>query len=198
MIIKFGLPLTVPTDMRQINTESNSMFNISLLFRRSLLNVTTHFRSKFNSSDCFPDCLQTQQTRHCVVQKVSTLRESESEYDCFLHFLRILAVCWPSAQVHETTTFLLVTLPNIHWFQFFTHMLSNKPFLIWLLITPPDLKYVATLPCNLSLMACFADISVLQGSVATYARCRGIFDIRLTANLPGNLAVKKILKSVKN
>ena len=57
MIIKFGLPLTVPTDMRQINTESNSMFNISLLFRRSLLNVTTHFRSKFNSSDCFRDCL---------------------------------------------------------------------------------------------------------------------------------------------
>jgi len=47
-------------------------------------------------------------------------------------------------------------------------------------------------------MACFADISVLQGSVATYARCRGIFDIRLTANLPGNLAVKKILQSVKN
>ena len=98
MIIKFGLPLTVPTDMRQINTESNSMFNISLLFRRSLLNVTTHFRSKFNTSDYFRDCLQTQQTRHCVVQKVSTLREGEREYDCFLHFLRLLAVCWPSAQ----------------------------------------------------------------------------------------------------
>jgi len=33
--------------------------------------------------------------------------------------------------------------------------LSNKPFLIWLLTTPPYLKYVATLPCNLSLTACF-------------------------------------------
>jgi len=33
--------------------------------------------------------------------------------------------------------------------------LSNKPFLIWLLTTQPYLKYVATLPCNLSVTACF-------------------------------------------
>ena len=32
---------------------------------------------------------------------------------------------------------------------FFTDR-SNKRFLIWLLTTPPHLKYVATLPCNLS------------------------------------------------
>jgi len=32
---------------------------------------------------------------------------------------------------------------------------SNKRFLIWLLTTPPHLKYVATLPCNLSLIASF-------------------------------------------
>jgi len=63
---------------------------------------------------------------------------------------------------------------------------------------PVHLKYVATLPCNLSLMACFADINVSQGSVATYARCDGIFDINLTGNLPGNLPVRTILKSVKN
>jgi len=60
------------------------------------------------------------------------------------------------------------------------------------------LKRVATLPCNLSLMTCFAKVNVSQGSVATYVRCSGIFDIRLTANLPRNLPVKKILKSVKN
>ena len=72
-------------------------------------------------------------------------------------------------------------------------MLSNKPFLIWLLTTPPHLKYVATLPCNLSLMACFADINVSQGSVATYAKCDRIFDIHLTANLPRNLSVKFFL-----
>jgi len=48
----------------------------------------------------------------------------------------------------------------------FTRTFSNEPFLIWLLTTPPHLKYVATLPCNLSLMACFADGNVSQGSVA--------------------------------
>ena len=36
----------------------------------------------------------------------------------------------------------------------FTDRLSNKPFLIWLLTTPPHLKHVATLPCNISLIAC--------------------------------------------
>jgi len=38
-------------------------------------------------------------------------------------------------------------------------------------------------------MACFADINVSQGSVATYARCGGTFKIHLTANLPWNLSV---------
>jgi len=35
-------------------------------------------------------------------------------------------------------------------------------------------------------MACFADVNVSQGSVATYARCGGIFAIHLTAKLPVN------------
>jgi len=39
-------------------------------------------------------------------------------------------------------------------------------------------------------MACFADINVSQGSVATYARCGGIFIIHLTTNLPKNFPVK--------
>jgi len=49
------------------------------------------------------------------------------------------------------------------------------------------LKSVATLPCNLSLVACFADINVSQGSGA---RCGGIFNMHLTANLPRYLPVK--------
>jgi len=53
---------------------------------------------------------------------------------------------------------------------FFTGRLNNKPFLIWLLTTPPHFKYVATL----SLTACFAGVNVSQGSVATYAMCGGI------------------------
>ena len=46
-------------------------------------------------------------------------------------------------------------------------------------------------------MACFADINVSQGSVATYARCSGNVSIHLTANLPRNHPVRKICKSVK-
>jgi len=70
-----------------------------------------------------------------------------------------------------------------------TDRLTDKPLLIWL-TTPPHLKYVATLPCNLSLMACFADVNISQGSLATYARCGGIFNIRLTTNFPRSLPVK--------
>ena len=70
-------------------------------------------------------------------------------------------------KMHDTTTLLLVTLPNIHRLKKFTRTLSNKPFLIWLLTTPLHLKYVTTLPCNLSLMACFAGI-VLQGSQVVF------------------------------
>ena len=33
-------------------------------------------------------------------------------------------------------------------------------YIIWLLTTPSHLKYVATVPCNLSIMACLADINV--------------------------------------
>ena len=46
-------------------------------------------------------------------------------------------------------------------------------------------------------MACFADINVSQGSVATYARWVGILNVRLTANLQRNLPVKHFFKSVK-
>ena len=74
----------------------------------------------------------------------------------------------------------------------FTRRVSNIPFLIRLLTTPPHLEYVATLTlsCNLSIMPCFADIKVSQGSVATYAKFRGIFNTHSTANLPRNLPLK--------
>jgi len=75
--------------------------------------------------------------------------------------------------------------------KFFTHRLRNKPFLISLLTTPPHLKYVAALPCNLSLLGCLADINVSQGGGAACAKYGGIFDINSTANLPRNRAVKK-------
>jgi len=57
---------------------------------------------------------------------------------------------------------------------FFTHRLNSKPSLIWLLTTPAHLKYAATLSCNLSLTACFAGVTVSQGSVATMQGAIGI------------------------
>jgi len=73
------------------------------------------------------------------------------------HALCLVAVCWPGAQsAWDNHALACITLPNIHRFiKKFTHRLSNKLFLIWLLTTPSHLKYVATLPCNLSLMAFF-------------------------------------------
>jgi len=46
-------------------------------------------------------------------------------------------------------------------------------------------------------MACFTDINVSPGSVETYARCGGIFDIHLTANLPRNLPVNYFLNRLR-
>jgi len=59
--------------------------------------------------------------------------------------------------MHETITFMFVTLPK-NFNSYFHWQLSNKPFLIWLLTTPPHLKYVAILPCNLPLIACFSTL----------------------------------------
>ena len=76
-----------------------------------------------------------------------------------MHFLRLLVVWWPGPQSARDNHELLVVynfakyLPILHIF--FTGKLSNKSFLIWLLTTPPHLKYVATLPCNLSSTAVF-------------------------------------------
>ena len=88
--------------------------------------------------------------------------------------------------------FLLVTLPNIH--QFFFHPRTQQ----WTFLNLVINNATATLPCNLSLRACFADINVSQNSVATYARCGGIFNklIHLTANLHRNLPVNNFFKSV--
>ena len=54
--------------------------------------------------------------------------------------------------------------------------------------SPNPIKCAAALPCNLSLRAHFADINVSQHN----ARCGGIFNILLAANLRRNLSVKKL------
>ena len=64
---------------------------------------------------------------------------------------------------------------------------SNRPFLFCLLTTPPPLKYPATLPCNLSFIACFLTLLLHR---ATYARCGGIYNNHFTVNLLHNFPVK--------
>ena len=58
---------------------------------------------------------------------------------------------------------------------------------------PPHLEYVAMLPCNLLLIACFLAL----GNVAIYARCGEMLNNCFTANFLENLSVKEFWKSVK-
>jgi len=90
-----------------------------------------------------------------------------------MHFARLANTVLKDEESVRDNHVLARILPNIYQFKKITDRLSNNPFLIWLLKTPPQLQYVATLHCNLSLMACFVDINVSQGSVTTYKRCCG-------------------------
>jgi len=92
--------------------------------------------------------------------------------------------------VQETTTFLLVPLPNIHRFKQLLKADSAKTFLNLIIDNLPHLKYVlvATLP----IVDClFSDINISQCSLATRARCGRILNKHYTANLLGNLPVKE-------
>jgi len=89
---------------------------------------------------------------------IATLQSYKQERDCIhciVHFLRLLPVCWPGAQSARDNHVHACKFAKYSPIYFFTHRLSNNPFLIWLSTTPPHLKYVATLPCNVSLIACF-------------------------------------------
>jgi len=109
-----------------------------------------------------------------------------------VHFARLANALLKDEESSRGSSHVFACNFLIHRFKIFkTRTLSNKPFLIWLVTTPPHLKYAATLPFNLSLMAYFADINVSQGSVATYARCGGNFNMHLTTNLTGNLPMKR-------
>jgi len=50
------------------------------------------------------------------IKSVNIRQSYRQKRDYLVHFLRLLAVCWPSEKVHDTITFLLVTLPNIYRF----------------------------------------------------------------------------------
>jgi len=60
-----------------------------------------------------------------------------------------LAVWWPGAQSAQDNHLLAFNYVKYSPISIFFHWqrLDNKRFLMWLLTTPPHLKYVATLPC---------------------------------------------------
>ena len=51
---------------------------------------------------------------HNSIKSEQIWQSYKQERDFLVHFLRLLAVHWPGAQSHETTTLLLVTVRNIH------------------------------------------------------------------------------------
>ena len=98
--------------------------------------------------------------------------------------------------MHETTSFLLVTLPNIHRLLFFHWHIQQWTFWIWLSIIPPHQKYVVTLPCNWLLIAYF--LTLVFHKVA-WQHMQGIVKLLITTlyrQFNKNLSVK-IWKPVK-
>jgi len=79
----------------------------------------------------------------------------KQERGCLMHFARLANTLLKDEESARDSHVLVCN----------TDRLSNKPFLIWLLTTAPQVQYVATLRCNLSLMACFADINVSRCAV---------------------------------
>jgi len=63
-----------------------------------------------------------------------------------MHFLRLLALCWPGPQSAWDNHVLACNFAKYSSILFFfSDRLSNKPFWVWLLTTLPHLKYVVTL-----------------------------------------------------
>ena len=58
--------------------------------------------------------------------------------------------------------------------------------------SPPHHAYIATQPCKILMSAKQAINDKLQGSVATQARCGGIFNIHSTTNLPSQWKIIEI------
>jgi len=97
--------------------------------------------------------------------------------DCFVHCLRILAVWWPDAQSTRDNHLLACNCAKYSPIYFFSPADNNKSFLIWLLTTPPHLKYVATLPCNSSFIACFLTLTFHKVVWRRYASAGASYDL---------------------
>jgi len=103
-------------------------------------------------------------------------------HGCLVHFLHLLAVWWPGVQSSRDNHVLGYNFAKYSSILriFFIDGLTNKPSLIWLLTTPPNHKYVAALPCTLSLIACFL---TLMFHKIVWQHTQGMVEILLTSLL---------------
>jgi len=71
----------------------------------------------------------------------------------------------------------------IRFKKIFTERFHSKFAVKRLLIIPPDLAYIATLPCETLMSAKQAINDKLQGSVATYLRCGRVLNNQIKKGL---------------
>ena len=113
----------------------------------------------------------------CVIVLVlgKYLAKLQAKRDCLVHFL-LLAVCWPSAQLHETITLLLVTLPNTYQVQVQLHNTNadRSARLTVLLKAASELTSTVSgsLNCSIHSQSCLVQEVVLASLVLsdTYGR----------------------------
>jgi len=82
-------------------------------------------------------------------------------FGIFIAFIHVFLYQKVLYRVLFSCDIVLMVWKNFSVLKFLLRSLKDK------LKIPPHLAYVATLPCNLSLIFCFDDINVSQGSVAT-------------------------------
>ena len=104
----------------------------------------------------------------------------------FFIFSRI--VIWRTGNLSQSS-FLPVTSPDVDRLQIFFQVKQNIKFVI---NVPPHLKFIATLPCDVSLITayisyrcCFSDAIMSQSSVATRLRCGWKFHENFSKNITG-------------
>jgi len=174
-------------------SQTNAVINNKLLGRAvTYLRCGGIFNNQIKTSSLF--CLSVN-----FFKSVNIWHSYGQKRDYVVHFLRLLAVCWPGAQRTRDNHLFACNFakysPIVNIF-FSLADSANLVFLSWFLIIPPHLEYVATLPCNLSLVACF--LTLIFNKVM-WQHMLGLvgFSTRFTAHLLGDQSLKEFLKYVK-
>jgi len=89
------------------------------------------------------------------LNSVNIWQSYKQERGCLVHLKRLTNTLLKDEESAQDNHVFACTFAKYSPNLIFFHSLSNKFFLIWLLATPPHLKHVVALPCNLSLLARF-------------------------------------------